>query len=51
MGAGGGGVVGILLNHENDRKEVDEIAEKLGWSELEWAIEHQGIQREVNLHE
>ena len=51
MGAGGGGVVGILLNHEDDRKEVDEIAEKLGWRELEWAIEHQGIQREVNLHE
>ena len=51
MGAGAGGVVGVLFDDGYDRKEVYELAEKQGWTELEWAIEHQGIQREVNLHE
>ena len=51
MGAGAGGVVGVLFDDEYDRKQVYDLAEKQGWTELEWAIEHQGIQREVNLHE
>ena len=51
MGAGAGGVVGIVLNAEYDRKAVTELAKEQGWAEIEWAIEHQGIVREVNLHE
>jgi len=30
---------------------VYELAKQQGWTEIEWSIEHQGIQREVNLHE
>jgi D-glycero-alpha-D-manno-heptose-7-phosphate kinase len=51
MGAGAGGVVGIVLNAGYDRKAVTELAKEQGWAEIEWAIEHQGIVREVNLHE
>lgn len=51
MGAGAGGVVGVLLDDNLDRKVVYELAKKQGWTEIEWAIEYQGIQREVNLHE
>ena len=51
MGAGAGGVVGIVLNNGYDRETVTELANKQGWTEIEWAIEHQGIVREVNLHE
>ena len=51
MGAGAGGVVGVLFDDGYDRKPIYDLAEKQGWTELEWAIEHQGILREVNLHE
>lgn len=51
MGAGAGGVVGIVLNDGYDRKTVTELANEQGWTEIKWAIEHQGIVREVNLHE
>ena len=51
MGAGAGGVVGIVLNDGYDRKTVTELAKEQGWTEIKWAIEHQGIVREVNLHE
>ena len=51
MGAGAGGVVGVLLDDNLDREVVYELAKKQGWTEIEWAIEYQGIQREVNLHE
>tara|TARA_B100000459_G_scaffold132616_1_gene87492 strand:- start:1379 stop:2356 length:978 start_codon:yes stop_codon:yes gene_type:complete len=51
MGAGAGGVVGVLFDDGYDRKEVYELAEKQGWSELKWSIETQGIQRHINLHE
>ena len=51
MGAGAGGVVGVLFNDGHDRDVVYELAKQQGWTEIEWSIEHQGIQREVNLHE
>ena len=51
MGAGAGGVVGVLFDDNIDREVVYELAKKQGWTEIEWAIEYQGIQREVNLHE
>ena len=51
MGAGAGGVVGIVLNDGYGRKTVTELAKEQGWTEIKWAIEHQGIVREVNLHE
>jgi len=51
MGAGAGGVVGVLFNDGYDREQVYALAEEQGWTEIEWAVEPQGIQREVNLHE
>ena len=51
MGAGAGGVVGVLFNDGYDREQVYVLAEEQGWTEIEWAVEPQGIQREVNLHE
>ena len=33
------------------RDEVMAVAEKHGWEHIEWAVEPQGIQRTVNLHE
>ena len=51
MGAGAGGVVGIVLNNEHGREQVTELAKEQGWTEIEWAIEPQGIVRNVNLHE
>ena len=51
MGAGAGGVVGVLFDDGYDRKKVYAIAEKQGWSELKWSIEPQGIQRHINPHE
>jgi D-glycero-alpha-D-manno-heptose-7-phosphate kinase len=51
MGAGAGGVVGVLFNDGYDREQIYALAEEQGWTEIKWAIEPQGIQREVNLHE
>ena len=51
MGAGAGGVVGVMLEQEGFRKEVIAHAEKQGWRHIDWKVEHQGIQRSVNLHE
>ena len=51
MGAGAGGIVGVLFNDGYDREQVYALAEEQGWTEIEWAVEPQGIQREVNLHE
>jgi hypothetical protein len=51
MGAGAGGVVGVMLEDEGCRSEVMAVAEKNGWKHIDWAVELQGIQRTVNLHE
>ena len=51
MGAGAGGVVGVMLEDVMYRDEVMAVAEKHGWEHIEWAVEPQGIQRTVNLHE
>lgn len=51
MGSGAGGVVGILLEENFGRKAIMEFAEKEGWKYIDWAVEFQGIQREVNYHE
>lgn len=51
MGAGAGGVVGILLEDSFGHEAIMEFAEKEGWKHIEWAVEPKGIQREVNLHE
>tara|TARA_B110000902_G_scaffold198298_1_gene225066 strand:- start:2442 stop:3419 length:978 start_codon:yes stop_codon:yes gene_type:complete len=51
MGAGAGGVVGILFNDGYNREKVYQLAKQQGWTEIKWAVEPQGIQREVNLHE
>ena len=51
MGAGAGGGVGVMLEDEGCRSEVMAVAEKNGWKHIDWAVEQQGIQRTVNLHE
>jgi len=51
MGAGAGGVVGILLGNEIGREMIVKLAQKEGWKHIDWSVEPLGIQREVNLHE
>ena len=50
MGAGGGGVVGVLLKQNEDAKNrVKAALIRAGWNEIEWRIEPQGLRREFNL--
>jgi hypothetical protein len=50
MGAGGGGVVGVLLKQNEDAKNrVKAVLIRAGWNEIEWRIEPQGLRREFNL--
>ena len=51
MGAGAGGVVGILLDNRSSRERIMRFAKREGWNPIEWAVETQGIQRKINPHE
>ena len=51
MGAGAGGVVGILLDNRSSREQIMRFAKREGWKPIEWAVETQGIQRKINHHE
>jgi len=51
MGAGAGGVVGILLDNRGSREQIMRFAKREGWNPIEWAVETQGIQRKINPHE
>jgi galactokinase/mevalonate kinase-like predicted kinase len=53
MGAGGGGVVGVLRNQEAvAAQRIKKAAEAANWTHLEWDIDFDGLQRaEVINHE
>jgi len=47
MGAGGGGVVGVLIESgENSKSALLDAANSAGWSLLQWAIEDVGITKQ-----
>ncbi len=46
MGAGGGGVVGILLSKNCDRDKIINRIESSGWSNVDWKIDSEGLRRE-----
>ena len=49
MGAGGGGVIGVILDEKADSKEVIGQLEEVGWSNIPWNIDFEGVTRtEVN---
>jgi len=45
MGAGGGGVVGIVINNLTDREKIVTSLEEQGWSHIDWSIDFTGIYR------
>ena len=45
MGAGGGGVVGIVINNLSDKEKIVTALEKQGWSHIDWSIDFTGIYR------
>ena len=50
MGAGGGGVVGIILDSSQNSYEVINRLEAIGWSNIPWKIDNDGVVRkEINL--
>ena len=50
MGAGGGGVVGIILDSSQNSHEVINRLEAIGWSNIPWKIDNDGVVRkEINL--
>ena len=50
MGAGAGGVVGVMLSDEKCREDVIEMSRRSGWTPLEWKTEYLGIQRNISHH-
>ena len=50
MGAGGGGVVGIILDSSQNNLEVINRLESTGWTNIPWKIDTDGVVRkEINL--
>jgi mevalonate kinase len=50
MGAGGGGVVGVLLSEDSLRNKVIEDLQSKHWTHIEWKIDSIGLNREeINL--
>ena len=45
MGAGGGGVVGIVINNLSDREKIATLLEDKGWSHIDWSIDFTGVCR------
>ena len=45
MGAGGGGVVGIVINNLSDKEKIVTSLEEQGWSNIDWSIDFTGIYR------
>ena len=45
MGAGGGGVVGIVSNNLSDREKIVTLLEDKGWSHIDWSIDFTGVCR------
>ena len=50
MGAGGGGVVGVIAASQPSIKTIVDVAENTGWSHLPWKVDYEGVIRsETNL--
>ncbi len=50
MGAGGGGVVGIILAKKSYSDQVISHFQDIGWSNIPWKIDYNGVKRtEINL--
>ena len=47
MGAGGGGVVGVLLSEHCDRQKIIIDFTTQGWKNIDWKMDKQGLQREA----
>lgn len=45
MGAGGGGVVGVVINNLSDREKIVSSLEQKGWSHIDWSIDYTGVYR------
>ena len=45
MGAGGGGVVGIVINNLSEREQIISSLEEKGWSHIDWSIDFTGVHR------
>ena len=45
MGAGGGGVVGIVINNLSAREQIISSLEEKGWSHIDWLIDFTGVHR------
>ncbi|MBT4921064.1 MAG: hypothetical protein HON10_06700 [Euryarchaeota archaeon] len=43
MGAGGGGVVGIVINNLSEREQIISSLEEKGWSHIDWSIDFTGV--------
>lgn len=50
MGAGGGGVVGVLRSSSSSPESIVQDLEDAGWKHLPWAIDSFGITRDVVLN-
>ncbi len=46
MGAGGGGVVGVLLSQQCDREKIIIDFTGKGWENIDWRMDERGLQRE-----
>tara|TARA_A100000164_G_C21890537_1_gene765172 strand:- start:1099 stop:1764 length:666 start_codon:yes stop_codon:yes gene_type:complete len=46
MGAGGGGVVGVLLSQQCDREKIIIDFTRKGWENIDWRMDERGLQRE-----
>ncbi len=46
MGAGGGGVVGMLLSERCDREKIILDITNKGWKNIDWKMDTEGLQRE-----
>ena len=50
MGAGGGGVVGLIVSSPEYADEITQVLSEKGWSNIPWKIDREGvIRKEVNL--
>ena len=50
MGAGGGGVVGVLRSNNSSPESIIQHVEGSGWKHLPWAIDASGMTRDVLNH-
>ena len=50
MGAGGGGVVGVLRSNNSSPESIIQHLEDSGWKHLPWAIDASGMTRDVLNH-